>query len=348
VLDGFSSRTRSGALSFALATPATGWSMQYDTDGASPSATRPYFIGSVTKLYTAAIVMQLWQEGMLRLDDSIAAHLDGDLLAGIHVYREHDYSEQITVRDLLMHTSGLANYLMQPRHDGGSLFSDALTRDRGWTFDQALGVARSMRPAFAPGSARRAHFSHTNYALLGRIIEERTGMPWEAAVVERITGPLGLTATWPFSLDDLDRYDSVAPMLHGAQAVRLPLTMASVRSQGGIVSTAEDGVAFLRALFGGALFGAEAMATMMREWRRLNHTTSAGIGIMRHRGSALRSGGRGIEILGHPSSTGSVLYCSPADGLYLSGTVGRMRDATASHAVVIALVRAVRDIQTRG
>jgi D-alanyl-D-alanine carboxypeptidase len=324
VLDGFSSRTRSGALSFALATPATGWSMQYDTDGASPSATRPYFIGSVTKLYTAAIVMQLWQEGMLQLDDSIAAHLDGDFLAGIHVYREHDYSEQITVRDLLMHTSGLANYLMQPRHDGGSLFNDALTRDRGWTFDQALGVARSMRPAFAPGSARRA------------------------AVVERITGPLGLTATWPFSLDDLDRYDSVAPMLHGAQAVRLPLTMASVRSQGGIVSTAEDGVAFLRALFGGALFGAEAMATMMREWRRLNHTTSAGIGIMRHRGSALRSGGRGIEILGHPSSTGSVLYCSPADGLYLSGTVGRMRDATASHAVVIALVRAVRDIQHRG
>lgn len=333
VLDRFAARTDVGAVSFAMSMPKSGWSMVYE----SREPALPYFIGSVTKLYTAAIIMQLRQEGSLRLDDRIVEFLDPDLVSGIHVYRETDYSEQITVRQLLSHTSGLANYLMQARDDGGSVFGDALDRDRGWTFVQALGVARSLRPAFPPGMTRRAHFSHTNYALLGHLIEQITGTPWEAAVMERVVGPLSLTETWPFSISDIDRYDGVSPVLHGQRSPRLPLTMASVRAQGCMVSTAEEGLVFLRAFLQGDLFDPRDLGEMTGEWRRLTFPTHAGMGILRHTVPRLAARGGPREFLGHPSSTGAVLYHAPREDLYISGTINQMQNAEVSRRLLAQL-----------
>ena len=103
-----------------------------------------------------------------------------------------------------------------------------------------------LTPKFAPSTPGNAFYSDTNYQLLGAVIEAVTGASYEDALRQRILTPLALAGTYPFTLDTLGRYDSVAAMLYGKQRVAIPQAMASVRADGGIVSTTGDGLTFSR------------------------------------------------------------------------------------------------------
>jgi hypothetical protein len=70
----------------------------------------PIYLASLTKLYTAAAIMRLYEQGTFVLDDPMAKYLPDDLIRGIHVYQGHDYSGEITIAQLLAHTSGIADY----------------------------------------------------------------------------------------------------------------------------------------------------------------------------------------------------------------------------------------------
>jgi D-alanyl-D-alanine carboxypeptidase len=320
VIEQFVDRPDTGAVSVALAIPSDGWSYSYE----SAKDPKPFFAASVTKLYTAAIIMQLREEGALTLESPLRDFFDTDLLAGLHSYWGIDSSESITVRQLLSHTSGLPSYLRGKRRDGGTVIEDALAHDVGWTFEQMLTVVRNhMNPVVLPGRGWRAHYSETNYAILGGIIEAVTGGTWERAVSERVLGPLHLSGTWPFTIDDVERYDEIAKVLRDGKPIRIPLTMASVKAQGGLVSTAEDGILFLRAFLGGHLFDAAYVPEMMAVWRRSSRLIYCGLGITRLRLSALEAGGGPREFIGHAAPPGAFLYFAPESGLYVSGTLNR-------------------------
>jgi len=158
-----------------IANQATGTAMTADT---------PIYIASVTKLFTATAVMHLYEQGALSLDDTIDRYLPADLINGIHVYEGHDYSREITIRQLLSHTSGLPDYYEDKAADGSSLF-ELLIQDpeRNWSVDEMIARARDeMTPHFAPGTS--AYYSDTNYLLLGKIIESVTGKPLESVFSE--------------------------------------------------------------------------------------------------------------------------------------------------------------------
>ena len=70
----------------------------------------PYFVASISKMFTATVIMQLVEEGCLSLDDTIDEYLPHLRLEGIHVFRGTDYSHQLKVYQLLHQTSGLADY----------------------------------------------------------------------------------------------------------------------------------------------------------------------------------------------------------------------------------------------
>jgi D-alanyl-D-alanine carboxypeptidase len=145
----------------------------------SPRADTHFRIASNTKTMTAAVIVQLAQEGRLDLDDPVSKYVSGVPDGG-----------QITIADLLKMRSGLYNYTDAPE------FSASLDANptKIWTPDEVLTIAFKHPPYFPPGTAY--HYSNTNYALLGLIAEEREhGKPLAKILQDRLFGPLGMNDT---------------------------------------------------------------------------------------------------------------------------------------------------------
>ena len=253
LLERYDGRTDTNGVRFALAAPTRGWRWEWSSTGSA----QQYFIASTTKLYVSALVMQLRAEGLVDLDAPATRYLDPSVIAGIHVLRSVNSSNLVTIRELLSHTSGIADYFEQQQRDGSTQIGKALRSDFAWSFDDVLGITRNeLPPRFAPSTPGKAFYSDTNYQLLGAVVEAITGGRYEDALQQRILDPLEIANTYPFTLETIDRYDSVAAMLYGKQRVAIPRAMASVRADGGIVSTAGDGITFLEAFMTGRLFHA--------------------------------------------------------------------------------------------
>jgi D-alanyl-D-alanine carboxypeptidase len=223
-------------------------------------------IGSITKMFTAAVIIQLAEDGVLTLDDPLALWLP-------EVAEQLPYGDQITLRHLLTHTSGLFNVVehedywadlfaqMVIDEETGSVTLDCVERD---PHDTLARYVYGKEAQFEPGAQWR--YSNTNYTLLGMVIEAAAEMPLAEAYRTQIYEPMGMTSTF------LDCYEEpvidVVQGYSGAGDEMADVTELHESvgwSAGGLVSTAPDLIAFARGLFGGALFdnpaSLEAMTT---------------------------------------------------------------------------------------
>jgi len=139
----------------------------------------------------------------------------------------------------------------------------------------------------------------------------------------------------------MDRYAGIAPMLYGKKPVRIPKAMASVRADGGIVSTSTEGLAFLKAFIGGELFPPQYLDEMQARWRRIFWPLEYGVGIMRFALPRLFSPLRPVPpMVGHSGASGAVLFYVPAQDLYVSGTVNQIKQRSLSFNLMVRLVMA--------
>jgi D-alanyl-D-alanine carboxypeptidase len=214
-----------------------------------PSATQRFRIGSVTKTFTATIVLQLAAEGKLRLDDTVERLLPGVVPGGQH----------ITIRELLGHHSGLADY---------TDYVDWLARaDRSTSIRpiDVLRFAASQPPNAPPNSGFQ--YSNTDYIALGLIIEKITGHSFAQELDQRILRPLGLRNTQLATTRTLaDLHD---------QGVNPNLPWAA----GGIVSNAPDLVRFFSALLSGRILPRGSLAQMKQTTAQGDGITGDGLGI---------------------------------------------------------------------
>jgi D-alanyl-D-alanine carboxypeptidase len=300
-----------------------------------------FFIASTTKLYTTAILLRLVERGVLRLDERLIDVLGGRGPAGdldrLHVYRGVDHTAAITIRHLMSHTSGLADYFLGRLPDGSTLERTiASGADRGWTPAQAIGMARRIGAAFPPGHRRRALYSDTNFQLLGQVIETLLGVPYAEAVRREIAEPLGLTRTWVYT-DPTDR--TPLSLRIGDRPLAVPLAMTSFGPDGGIVSTAGELMTFLRAFFEGGLFGRDTIEPPC-DWRRIFFPLQYGVGVARF---AMPRWLGGEALIGHSGLSGAFAFLAPGPGVYVAGTVNNIAGPGRSFRMMQRLVRAAKE-----
>ncbi len=196
-------------------------------------------IGSVTKTFTATVVLQLVGEGILSLDDTVDRRLPGVIPAG----------DVITLRQLLNHTSGLYNYTDDLPDFAG------IVRDRFVHWDPRATVdSTAVQPLlFEPGATHS--YSNTNYLLLGLIIEAATGKSFATEIESRILQPLDLRDTViPGDVTTLPEPHARGYLTVDDQLVDISDFNASQAwSAGEFVSTASDLNRFYAALLTGKL-----------------------------------------------------------------------------------------------
>lgn len=260
--------------------------LSHDTPMPSHGAFR---IGSITKMFTATVIMQLAEDGVLSLDDPVALWLP-------EVADRLPNGDRITLRHLLSHTSGLFNVVehetyyadlfgaMVVDEEAGTVTLACMERD---PHDTLARYVYGKEAQFEPGTQWR--YSNTNYTLLGMVIEAATGMPLAEAYRTGVYEPLGMVSTF------LDCYEEpVAAVVHGYTGSGDDITDLTELhesvgwSAGGLVSTAADLITFGRGLFAGALFDDPQSLVAM--------TTPApastnGLGVMLHGGNMGHAGG---------------------------------------------------------
>jgi CubicO group peptidase (beta-lactamase class C family) len=143
--------------------------------GVNATADSVFQIGSVTKLWTSTLVMQLVDEGKVDLDEPIRTYLPEFRIA------DESAAAEITVRQLLDHTSGFE----------GDIFTDTGTGDD--CIEKYVGVLHEVPQLFAPGE--RFSYNNAGYSVLGRLVEVLREKPFDTALRDHLITPLGLTHT---------------------------------------------------------------------------------------------------------------------------------------------------------
>lgn len=276
--------------------------------GAAVPDTR-FPIASITKMYTAALIMQLVDEGQIKLDQTVGSILTDVDLAGLQVVRGVDHGPALTVRQLLHQTSGLADY-----YESDLAHDLKQGKDRSYDLKDVLQMAKALPPSAAPDSGK-SYYSDTNYQLLGAVIEAVTGSTYDQALQARICQPLGLKQTGVLQGTDMGM-----PVYHKDQRLDVPLILASMTSDGGIISTLDELLVFLRAFMEGRLFKPQS-AKQMQQWNRLFFPLQYGYGLMRINLPLWMTLFRATpELIGHSGASGSFAYYAPDRDIYILGS----------------------------
>lgn len=278
-----------------------------------------FAIASMSKTFTAALILGMSDEGRLSLDSKVAT-----ILPTVRLGKPgKPIPAGITVRMLLDHTSGLADFFF------GKGIDAALLAGRGVTWTPAMSLAYVGKPLGKPG--RSWHYSNTNYVLLGLIAEKVGGAPFARLVRTRLLDPLGLEDVFiqgaerprgPLALGYY--YSSLKPSarpigLADARRSVVPFTsvVTAAGTAGDVAATSADLAAWARALYGGSVLRPETLDLAVADAQktaRFHPYVSYGLGVQvttigRHR--ALGHSGRFIGVRGE-------LRYLPDDGLAIA------------------------------
>lgn len=273
--------------------------------------------GSVTKLFTHAIIFRLIDEQKLTYDAAIASRVPAGSLDGLHVIRGEDYGSEITVRHLLNQTSGLASWEDTRDPGGRDVIDQIVDWDRVVGVDEQMETAARSGAKFPPGQGNRAHFSDLNAELLSQVAQHTTGKTFQELAYHYVITPLELEHT-TFVRPGVHDYAEVHTPKHPVWSSRY---LSSSLGSAGILSTALDLLTFIRAFHTGRLFDLGHIQNPTL--RRIQHRP------LRYGNGMLAMGLPKVLsplvpaplILGHTGVHGAFAFYCPSRSAFIAGSV---------------------------
>lgn len=242
----------SGAI--GLAVPERGTAMRPDDQ---------FQAASITKMLTATTLMTLVEDGRIDLDAGIGRHLPVTITSGLHDHGGRSYGPEITARQLLSHTSGVADFFGdgEPGPDGVLPFVAKMLEDPDKLWDPLEILAwtkTNLDPHFPPGEGW--HYSDTGFLLAGLIIETVSGKKLHQVMWDRALSPLGMRHSYMLFREPPRSGDPGRPVSHayvGDEGYGLGRSASADWGGGGLVTTAGDLNRFIRAFAENRISGAK-------------------------------------------------------------------------------------------
>lgn len=272
-----------------------------------------YYIASINKMMLSALALRLIYNGELTWNTRVLDFVGPDA-RGILIRKGTDVSANITVKQLISHTSGFPCYLIDEDRRGHKHMQSLLNgQDEAWPLDRVLNEMRQREGKFSPGD-KKANYSETNFRLLASVLQQVTGTSVNN-LLEDMFRELGMNQSF------------VLPGAGECAVVRykkntVPLSRYWAATGADVASTAGDQMRFLRAFFEGYFFPEDKLPAL-RQWKKIFFPFDNGVGLQRLRlPKVFYPFSKMPSIEGHCGSTGSFAFCIH-QRFYVTGTVNQ-------------------------
>lgn len=295
-----------------------------------------YYIASINKLFVGSIVLKLYTQKKLDLQDKISRYLSEDVIHRLHMYKGDDYSGHLTIAHLISQTSGLPCYLNDKQADGKTVMKELEAGiDQAWPINKVIGEIKQMKTHFPPGKKGSAKYIDTNHQILSMIIENITEESI-SQVLKSMFRELNLTQT---DVCDETNLDHFVPIRYQSQQINIPKFLSSTGND--IFSTANDQMTFLKAFFGGYFFPRDRLKEL-EKWNRIFFPFQYGMGIQKFSIPRILSPFQPVPVMiGHCGSTGSVAFYIPDRDLYITGTVNQQARPNIAFQTMIKIINLI-------
>lgn len=325
-------------LQFAMNLPPLGLNYSYS----STIEHQRFHSASVGKLMTATLIFMAIEQGKLELDIPIKNILEPGMLDGLFVFEGRDFQEEITVKHLLGHVSGINDYFESKTLDG-SLFTDDVFRDpdKFWKPTDLLDYTRNRQKAIGrPGE--KFLYSDTGYILLGLIVEAVFGMPFHQVLETYIFMPAGMNETQLCFYSEGFNQNELAPLYINGVDVHLFKSLSCDFSGGGLSTTAKDLLKFLDHFQNQRFISQQSMNQMASFTQRYRQGIYYGLGMMQLRfGEFFFLLKNMPQLQGHLGVTGVHAWYDPVTKATFVMNVGNTKDMVKSFRLIIKILQLI-------
>jgi len=283
---------------------------------------QPFHVASVGKSFTAALVGIMADEGWLNLDDPVDTYLPPPLLEGLFTVGGVDYSKEVTIAQLLNHTSGVADYFYGPVIQGTPLIKQMLSApDRFWTPADLVEYTRvQQKPAGKP--REKYSYSDTGYILLGLLLEKVSGKTFHELLHERIFTPLGMDDSYLlFYSNPVNKTRPLAEVWLNKEDLSRRTSLSIDWAGGGIVSTLFDLEKFIKVFARGEVVKPETRKRLWTFDQKFRPGIHYGLGFMEFHFGEFFPTLKSFPVLkGHMGVLGTQMLYDEATGtVYIAG-----------------------------